>query len=66
MAGGGKINSFVGFCAGVVLSIFTRQRRRPSVEDIKKMEFFTSTQRIGVRFGSKIRNVFRLRWLRKV
>ena len=66
MADGGKINSFVGFCAGVVLSIFTRQRRRPSVEDIKKMEFFTSTQRIGVRFGSKIRNVFRLRWLRKV
>jgi len=66
MTSDGKMNSFVGFCAGVVLTIFTRQRRRPSVEDIKKMEFFTSTQRMGVRFGSKIRNVFRLRWLRRV
>jgi len=66
MAGGGKMNSLVGFCAGVVLTIFSRQKVKPSVEDIKKMEFFTSTQRMGVRFGSKIRDVFRLRWLRRV
>jgi len=60
-----KISSLLGFLAGVLLSIFGKSRAKPTAEDFKRTEFKTSTQRMGVRFTEKIRDVFRFRWLTK-
>ena len=60
-----KINSFFGLLMAGLLSIFGKKPPKPSTEELDKMEFKTSTQRLGVRFSDKIRDVFRFRWLRK-
>lgn len=60
-----KISSFLGFLAGVLLSVFGKSRAEPTAEDFKRTEFKASTQHMGVRFAEKIRNVFRFRWLVK-
>jgi len=58
-----KINSFLGLLAGIFLSLFGKSRTKPTVEDLKRAEFKTSTQLLGVRFTEKVRDVFRFRWL---
>lgn len=60
-----KINSFFGFLMGGLLSIFGKSPPKPTTDDLKQMEFKTSTQRLGIRFTERIREVFRFRWLRK-
>jgi len=60
----GKMNSFFGFLAGGFLSLFGRRPGKPGLDDLKRADFATSTQRLGVRFGEEIRDVFRFRWLR--
>jgi hypothetical protein len=47
-----------------LLVIFSLFRRKTKSVDLKSFEFSTSTQRIGVRFIDKIRDVFRHRWLK--
>jgi hypothetical protein len=58
-----KKNSFYGFLAAV-LSMFSR-RPKSDNDNLKKNDFKTSTQSIGVRFNEHIRNVFRFRWIHK-
>ena len=60
-----KIGLFLGLLAGGLLSIFGKSPAGPTVDDLKRTEFKTSTQRLGIRFTERIRNVFRLKWLRK-
>jgi hypothetical protein len=60
-----KINSFIGFIAAGLLSVFGKSPKKPSAEDLKKADFRTGTQRMGVRFSEKIRDVFRFRWIRR-
>lgn len=60
-----KISSFLGLLAGGIMLIFGRSTAKPTVEDLKRAEFKTSTQRLGIRFTERIREVFRFRWLRK-
>ena len=60
-----KIGSVLGFLAGGILLLFGRSAGKPTVEDMKRAEFKTSTQRLGLRFTEKIREVFRFKWLRK-
>jgi len=59
-----KINSFLGFLAGWLLSLFGKSPRKPVVDDLKRADFKNSTQHLGVRFSKKIRDVFRFRWLK--
>ena len=59
-----KINSFLGFIAGGLLSLFGKSLTKTSIEDLKRADFKTSTQHLGIRFSEKIRNVFRFRWLK--
>ncbi|MDH7600094.1 MAG: hypothetical protein QHH07_10750 [Sedimentisphaerales bacterium] len=40
-------------------------RPKVSVQDLSRMEFKASTQRIGVRFTERIRQIFRYRWIRR-
>ncbi|MHC4619652.1 MAG: hypothetical protein ACYTEQ_18045 [Planctomycetota bacterium] len=60
-----KIGSFLGLLAGVILSMFGKSPARTTTDDLRRSDFETSTQRLGVRFTERIRNVFRFRWLRK-
>jgi len=62
----GKMNSFLGLVAGALVSVWGKSVAKPGVEDLKQAEFRTSTQRLGVRFGEKIRAVFRLRWIKRI
>jgi hypothetical protein len=59
-----KINSFLGLLAGWLLSLFGKSPRKPVIDDLKRADFKTSTQHMGVRFSEKIRGVFRFRWLK--
>lgn len=60
-----KIASVIGFLAGGLLSVFGKSPAKTTTDDLKQMNFKTSTQRLGVRFTEKIRQVFRFRWIRK-
>jgi hypothetical protein len=52
--------------AGLVLSIFGKSPAKPTTADLQDAEFKTSTQRMGIRFTGKIRDVFRFKWLRRI
>jgi hypothetical protein len=60
-----KMNSFLGWLAGGLLSVFGKSTVKPTADDLKRMEFKTSTQRLGIRFNETIRRIFRFRWLKK-
>jgi hypothetical protein len=57
--------SVLGFFAGGLLSIFGKTPAKPAAGDLRKADFKTSTQRLGVRFTERIRDVFRFKWIRK-
>ena len=59
-----KISSFLGFLAAGILSLFGRSAPKPGPDDLKRADFAVSTQRLGIRFSEKIRDAFRIRWLR--
>jgi len=59
-----KSGSILGSIAGVILNLFSRQKKR-TTEEIGKDEFKTSTQKIGMRFTENIRDKFRHRWIKK-
>jgi hypothetical protein len=65
MSFGTKVNSCLASIAGMLLSIFGKSPAKPTTADLQRAEFKTSTQRLGIRFTEKIRDVFRFRWLRK-
>jgi len=60
-----KMNSFLGLLAAGLLSVFGKSPAKPIADDLNQMEFKTSTQRLGIRFSERIREVFRFRWLRR-
>ncbi|MFZ2148782.1 MAG: hypothetical protein WAV28_16335 [Sedimentisphaerales bacterium] len=60
-----KINSFLSLLAAGLLAIFGRSPARPTTNDLNRMEFKSSTQRLGIRFSERIREVFRFRWIKK-
>jgi len=60
-----KINSFIAPLTAVLLSIFGKSPSRPTINDLNRMEFKSSTQRLGTRFSERIRDVFRFKWIRK-
>jgi hypothetical protein len=60
-----KTNTVLGFLAGLLATVFGTKTAKPSMEDLKRAEFGTSTQKIGVRFTERIRDVFRFEWLKK-
>jgi hypothetical protein len=59
-----KNNSFIGWFAGVFVSKFNKRKTKLTGEDLKRAEFKTSTQGMGVRFSDKIRNIFRFKWIK--
>ena len=60
--GNHKINRPVGFLAGLIVKLFVKgQKKSP----IKKNDFRTSTQRMGIGFTEEIRNFERKKWIFK-
>ena len=59
-----RAGSWLGSLAGRLICLFGRIKK-PTIQDMAKKEFPTSTQRMGVRFGERIRGVFRHIWLKK-
>ncbi len=60
-----KKNKFAGFWTVVLLHFFSKKKRPITEHDLKKTEFKTDSQAIGVNFNDKIRRVFRPNWLKK-
>jgi hypothetical protein len=59
------INKVLDLIAAGLLSIFGKSPAKPTADDLSRMEFKSSTQRMGIRFSEKIRQVFRFKWIRK-
>jgi hypothetical protein len=59
------MNAFFGFIAGIISAVFGSRTVKPNAKDLKNADFSTSTQRLGVRFTDRIRDVFRFRWIKK-
>lgn len=58
----------LGFVTGwllAIISIRDRKSRKPAIEDLHREEFKRSTQKLGMRFTDEIRDIFRVRWLKK-
>jgi len=60
-----KKRASLAFLAGLLSRLFVKSSTKPTVNDLKKTDFKTSTQDMGIRFTEKIRDVFRFRWIRK-
>lgn len=52
--------------AGVILRIFGKSLAKAGPKDLNRLEFKTSTQRLGVRITERIRNIYRNKWLKKM
>lgn len=59
-----RAGSWLGSLAGRLMCLFGRTKK-PTIQDMAKMEFPTGTQRMGVRFTERMRTVFRHIWLKK-
>jgi len=47
------------------MCLFGKSPPKVTSADLQRADFKTSTQRIGVHFTEKIRQIFRFRWIRK-
>jgi len=56
----------LGAFAGIIIVFFGKKKGRKDEAQALQKDFKISTQRLGVVFGKKVRDVFRFRWLRKV
>jgi len=54
----------LGLVAGLFLKLFEKMPRSHSATELYKEDFRPNTQKMGLRFSERIRNVFRHRWLR--
>jgi hypothetical protein len=52
--------------AGLIARLFRTRLPEVTGEDLQRNDYSTSTQRMGVRFTERIRNAFRLRWIREI
>jgi hypothetical protein len=57
---------WLGLAAGLISRLSHTPRRNLVGADLKKHDYATSAQRMGVRFTERVRNMFRLRWIREI
>jgi hypothetical protein len=71
-------NTVIGFiyaacltAAGLLTSAFRHaaqvfgKKYKVGIENFKRMEFSNNTQRLGLRFTERIRDIFRFKWIKK-
>jgi hypothetical protein len=57
---------WLGLAAGLLARLFPTRLPDITGDDLRRNDYSTSTQRMGVRFTERIRNVFRFRWIREI
>jgi len=57
---------WLGLVGGLISRLFRTPLPDVTGGDLRKHDYSTSTQRIGVRFTERIRNAFRFRWIREI
>ncbi len=57
---------WLGLLGGLISRRFSAGLPDVTGADLKRHDYPTSTQRLGVRFTERIRNAFRLRWIREI
>ncbi len=56
----------LGLIAGLIPRLFRTALPEVTRADLKRQDYSISTQRLGVRFTERVRNAFRLRWIREI
>jgi len=64
--GAGRKALWLGLAAALISRLFQTPLPDLTSEDLGKRDYSTSTQRMGIRFTERIRNAFRLRWIREI
>lgn len=57
---------WLGFVGGLLPYLFRTSRPEITSADLRRQDYPTSTQRLGVRFTERIRRAFRGRWIREI
>ncbi|MDH4203878.1 MAG: hypothetical protein OEV87_13435 [Phycisphaerae bacterium] len=55
----------LGWGAGWLLKLFGKNPRLQSTAELYRKDFHPNTQKMGLRFSERIRNVFRHLWLKR-
>lgn len=50
--------------AGLILGLFTLRKGKADSATMCRLDFSSSTRRMGIRFSEKLRTAWRRRWLR--
>jgi len=58
-------NCGISFLLRLITAISSLFKPKTTSNYMEKMEFSTSTQKMGVSFTDKIRQIFRYKWIRK-
>ena len=56
---------WLGLASVVLARLLPRRTRAGRLGDLRRHDYRTSTQRMGVRFTERLRDVFRFRWIRR-
>jgi len=62
----GRKARWLGLVGGLVSRLFQTPQPDVTCEDLRRHDHSTNTQRMGVRFTERIRDVFRFRWIREI
>ncbi len=57
---------WLGLAGGLISRSFRTSLPDVTGADLRRHDYPMSTQRLGVRFTARIRNAFRLRWIREI
>jgi hypothetical protein len=57
---------WLGLAGGLFARLFPAPRSEVTCADLRRHDYSISTQRMGVRFTERIRDVFRFRWIREI
>jgi len=57
---------WLGLVGGLLARLSRTRLPEVTCDDLRKNEYSTSTQRMGVRFTERIRSAFRFRWIREI
>jgi hypothetical protein len=62
----GRKARWLGLAGGLIAGLSRTPRSEVTGADLRKNDYRTSTQRIGVRLTERVRNAFRHRWIREI
>jgi hypothetical protein len=62
----GRKARWLGLAGGLIAALARAPRPEVAAADLRKNDYRTSTQRIGVRLTERVRNAFRPRWIREI